>query len=87
MAALHTGSLVLTTVFPRLISHPRLVPQCGTNRVQTTLIVVFILIVAHPRIILQHDINKIAIIGLPDYKLSMRIAISVNCGSRDLVSL
>ena len=75
------------TVFPRLISHPQLVPQCGTNRVQTTLILVFILIVAHPRIIPQHDINKIAIIGLPDYKLSMRIAISVNCGSRDLVSL
>ena len=45
------------TVFPRLIPHPRLVPQCGTIQIQTTLNSMFILIVTHPRII-PHDSVK-----------------------------
>ena len=32
-----TAKPILYTVFPRLIPHPRLVPQCGTNQIQTTL--------------------------------------------------
>ena len=27
----------VATVFPRLIPHPQLVPQCGTIQIQTTL--------------------------------------------------
>ena len=50
-------SLILDTVFPQLIPHPRLVPQCGTIQIQTTLNSMFILIVTHPRII-PHDSVK-----------------------------
>ena len=55
------------TVFPRLIPHPRLVPQCGTIQIQTTLNSVFILIVTHPRII-PHDSMKNRILLLKNYK-------------------
>ena len=33
----HVCTCTLITVFPRLIPHPRLVPQCGTIQIQTTM--------------------------------------------------
>ena len=34
---IHTMISKWYTIFPRLILHPRLVPQCGTIQIQTTL--------------------------------------------------
>ena len=57
------------TVFPQLIPHPQLVPQCGTIQIQTTLNSMFILIVMHPRII-SHDSMKNRILQLKNYKIA-----------------
>ena len=60
---------IIHTVFPRLIPHPRLVPQCGTIQIQTTLNSMFILIVTHPRII-PHDSVKNRISLLKNYEIA-----------------
>ena len=62
--ALYTG-----TVFPRLIPHPRLVPQCGTIQIQTTLNSMFILIVTHPRIIPHNSVKNRSLL-LKNYKIA-----------------
>ena len=65
-----TIGLQCNTVFPRLIPHPRLVSQCGTIQIQTTLNSMFILIVTHPRIILHHDSVNNRILLLKNCKIA-----------------
>ena len=61
--------ILIHTVFPRLIPHPRLVPQRGTVQIQTTLNSMFILIITHPQII-PHDSVKNRILLLKNYKIA-----------------
>ena len=65
----HKIGMHVYTVFPQLIPHPRLVPQCGTIQIQTTLNSMFILIVTHPRII-PHDSMKNRILLFKNYKIA-----------------
>ena len=62
-----TDTMFVCTVFPQLIPHPRLVLQCGTIQIQTTLNSMFISIVTHPRII-PHDSMKNRILLLKTIK-------------------
>ena len=57
-------------VFPRLIPHPRLVPQCGTIQIQTMLNSMFILTVTHLQIIPHDDSVKNRILLLKNYKIT-----------------